>query len=83
MVPKGAASYAIPQTIRNLDGKISFKLRVIRPLKKCAIVFSQNGQIVKRIAKPFMIPSEMEIVKLDGNLFSLEKGDIEVLVLED
>lgn len=69
--------YVIPGKIDLMDknGNVSFKFRVKKPSKDVYIVFEQAGLVIKKILKPVIIPSEMEIVSLSKSIFK-ETGDI-------
>lgn len=72
--------YVVPGEIdwENAESKIPFKFRVRLPSKDVFIEYSFNGKVVKRIYKQTIIPSEMEIDKLDKALFQEKEGTITV-----
>jgi len=74
--------YVVPGFIDmdNAPEKLIFKFRVRSPLKDVAIVYRLNGKEIKRIPKPVIIPSEMEIEKLPSSLFGEKNGTLEVAV---
>lgn len=79
VVTDGNVTHTIPQKI---SGTEDFKLsmRVRKPVKKCAIRLSQNGQVVleKRMSKA--IPAEM--IQIPVKAVKLSKtGDLEVSVV--
>ena len=69
--------YVLPQTITSNGASISFRVR--KPLKNCYLVVKQGDKEIKRIKKLYMIPSEMENVKVDPTLLeNLENVTLEV-----
>lgn len=77
-------SYVVPQhiSIDRADDEIIFKFRVNRPYKDINIFFRQNNTIIKKIIKPAIVPSEMEITKIKKELFGSAENPIEVYVEE-
>ena len=72
--------YVVPGEIdwENAEDKIPFKFRVRLPSKDVFIEYSFNGKVVKRIYKQTIIPSEMEIDRLDKTLFTEKDGTVTV-----
>lgn len=69
--------YVLPQSITSEGASISFRVR--KPLKNCYLVVKQGNKEIKRIKKLYMIPSEMENVKVDSSvLTNLEDVTLEV-----
>ena len=53
-------SYVLPQRISRKPKKdITFCLRVKKPSKNCDLVFKTKDEIIKKIYKPYVLPSEM------------------------
>lgn len=66
----GGIGYVVPSEI-DLDEAEDFvelKFRVRRPNKDVYLVYSCDGEVVKKVYKSAIIPSEMEICKLAKNL---------------
>ncbi len=76
--------YVVPGEIDmiNAPEKIAFKFRVRTPSKNVYIEYSHDGEVVKRIYKQTIIPSEMEIDRLDKSLFKKNGGTITVSLKE-
>lgn len=72
--------YVVPQKINfdEADDTILFKFRVRQPSKNVFIEYSFNGEVIKRVFKPVIIPSEMEIQALPKNLLKTNQGTITV-----
>ena len=72
--------YVVPASIdlESSPEKIQFKFRVRRPSKDVYIVYSLDGTEIKRVYKPAIIPSEMEIASLPKSLFQQRKGTITI-----
>ncbi len=64
-------SYILPSKIylsNNINPTIKF--RVSKPFKAVTLILKQNDKIIKRIKKPYLIPSEMEDLIIDKSLFT-------------
>lgn len=64
--------YVVPSTIDldNAMDSIEIKFRVRKPSKNVYIEYSCDGNVIKKVYKMAIIPSEMEIYKLDKNLLN-------------
>lgn len=84
VIAKDGVNYVVPQRIfiDESDDKLIFKFRVAHPFKDINLVISEGDRVVKKIYKGAIIPSEMEIVKLDKSLFNKENDKIFVYVEE-
>lgn len=82
--PGNLINYVVPQKLYIDDVKesCSFKFRVARPLKDINIVIAEGDKVIKKIYKPAIVPSEMEIVKLKKELFTKAGNEIKVYVEE-
>lgn len=82
--PGNGIGYVVPQLvyIDDVKDKVSFKFRVRKPYKDVDIYIKEGDKVIKKLFKPAIIPSEMEIVKLDKSLFSKESNEISVYVEE-
>ena len=62
--------YVVPSVIdlETADDSIEIKFRVRKPSKNVYIEYSCDGEIIKKVYKMAIIPSEMEIYKLDKKL---------------
>lgn len=69
--------YVVPGYALLDEESLSFKFRVRQPSKDVYIVYEQNGKVVKKIYKPVIIPSEMEVEKLPSSLFAKD-GEITI-----
>jgi hypothetical protein len=54
------------------EDSILFKFRVRKPTKNVFIEYNFNGEVIKRVFKPVIIPSEMEIQAIPKNLLKNE-----------
>ena len=83
VLPKDGIGYVVPQQIdRNNEEDVTFKFRVRRPVKDMNLIIESNGQMIAKIFKPVLIPSEMVMVKLSKDKLSL-LGDEVSLRLEE
>jgi hypothetical protein len=58
-------SYVLPKTIYlNDDAMWTINFRVNKPYKDVNLVIKQKGDILKRVKKPYLIPAEMESIKI-------------------
>lgn len=71
--------YVVPCRINleNAGDNVELKFRVRKPSKNVYVVYSLNGQPLKRMLKPAIIPSEMEIYKMPKALLT-EGGTLTV-----
>ena len=72
--------YVVPGIVdlANADDRIAFKFRVRVPSKDVYIQYALDGEVIKRIYKQTIIPSEMEIDYLPKSLFGKSKGKVTV-----
>ena len=82
--PLEGIGYVVPQLVYFDDIKDNFtiKFRVKKPYKNVDIIISEGDKIIKKLFKPAIIPSEMEIIKLSKDLFSKSSPNINVKVEE-
>ena len=82
--PGEGIGYVVPQIvyIDDVKDQLSFKFRVRKPYKDVNIFIKEGDKVIKKIFKPAIIPSEMEIVKLDKSLFLKEANELSVYVEE-
>lgn len=75
--------YILPGIIdlSSCPDSIDFKFRVRQPSKNVYIVYSLNGEVIKKVFKPVIIPSEMEIEKMPKNLLKTNHGILEVSLM--
>ena len=82
--PGVGINYVVPQKLYIDDVKesCSFKFRVAKPMKDINIIIAKGDNVIKKIFKPAIVPSEMEIVRLKKDLFKKEGNEIKVFVEE-
>lgn len=82
--PGNGIGYVVPQLvyIDDVKDKLSFKFRVRKPYKDVTIYIKEGEKVIKKLFKPAIIPSEMEIIKLDKSLFTKVSNEISVYVEE-
>ena len=72
--------YVVPGKV-SLDESlenITFKFRVRKPSKNVYIQYEQNGNVIKKVLKTAIIPSEMEIQKLARKQLADERSPITI-----
>ncbi len=76
--------YVVPGEIdlSSASEALEFKFRVRKPSKNVYIVYKFNGEVVKKVFKPVIIPSEMEIQKMPKSLLKNDQGTIEVSLVQ-
>ena len=76
-------SYIVPQSL-NLDSEkdINLFMRVRNICNKKTLVVRSGDNIILEKKRPYMIPSEMETLKIDKEKLSLIKEDISICVEE-
>lgn len=84
VLPGDGIGYVVPQFIYIDDVKdnLSLKFRVRKPMKDINIIISEGDNIIKKIFKPAIVPSEMEIVRLPKDVFKKASNEIKVYVEE-
>ena len=77
-------SYIVPQQYRldNIEDKIAFKFRVRKPFHNVKVVIKADGEVIKTLVKPHMLPAEMETIKLPKNILK-EANELSFEVKED
>ena len=55
--------------IDEADDQITFKFRVNKPYKDIDILFKIGDAVIRKIHKNAIIPSEMEVIKIEKNKF--------------
>jgi thioredoxin reductase len=82
--PGDGIGYVVPQKIdlKEAEDNILFKFRVRKPSKNVYIQYEFNGDIIKKVFKPVIIPSEMEIEQLPKNLLKTNQGTINVSLVQ-
>ena len=82
--PGVGIGYVVPQKLYIDDVKesCSFKFRVAKPMKDINIIITEGNNVIKKIFKPAIVPSEMEIVHVKKELFKKEGNEIKVFVEE-
>ena len=76
-------SYTMPSTINvnNID-VATINFRTTKPFKSCKIQIKDNETILKTIKKTYLVPSEMENIKIDKELL-LNISSITVEVIDE
>ncbi len=83
VVPGNMIGYVVPAKVSSKgDDKVSVKFRVREPSKNVYIVYELNGKQIKKVFKPVIIPSEMEIQALPKSLFNGESGTLTVSLIK-
>ena len=82
--PLDGIGYVLPSII-HLDRSEEFllKFRVTRPFKDVFISIGQNGGEIRKIRKPFLIPAEMENIKLKRSELTSDSGILTLEVIHD
>lgn len=80
--PGNLVSYVVPQRVNISNNKVLFKFRVRKPLENVTLLIKVDGEVVRKIKKPFIIPSEMERILFDMNVISTTSKEIVIEVGE-
>ena len=82
--PGVGINYVVPQKvfIDDVKDSCSFKFRVSKPMKDINIIITEGNNIIKKIFKPAIVPSEMEIVHVSKESFKKENSEIKIYVEE-
>lgn len=75
--------YVLPSkaNLSNIE-QLAIFFRCSAPHKNCSIKVTSNGEVIKTFKRPYMVPSEMETIKLPVNLLE-EATEINVEVSDD
>ena len=81
-VPGEGVGYVVPACIDLEDAgeKLEFKFRCRKPMKDVFIYYKMGDEVLKKIYKPAIIPSEMEIDIIPKNLLKNDQGTITVSI---
>lgn len=77
-------SYVIPQYIKVENAEpVELKFRVKKPCKNVNVIVKQDDNVIKKLIKTALIPSEMEIIEINVNDINLiNNSDILVEIQE-
>jgi hypothetical protein len=74
--------YILPQKVdvSNIEDVVDFKFRVRAPMENKKIVVKLNGEVIRSIVKPHLLPAEMETVSIKKELFNTNEGELTIEV---
>ncbi len=79
VIPKDNISYVVPQHLnKNINDDVTLKFRVKRPMNNVDIFIKNNGNIIYKIFKLVLIPSEMVMLKINKNLLLNLSSEIQI-----
>lgn len=81
---KVGIGYVVPQIINylNVKDKVPLKFRATKPFKNVDIIIKADDEIIKKVYKMNLIPSEMENIEISRELFNENTKVISVEVKE-
>ncbi len=81
---KAGIGYVVPQIINylNVKDKVTLKFRATKPFKNADIIIKADDEIIKKVYKMNLIPSEMENIEISRELFNENTKVISVEVKE-
>lgn len=81
---KAGIGYVVPQIINylNVKDKVTLKFRATKPFKNVDIIIKADDEIIKKVYKMNLIPSEMENIEISRELFNENTKVISVEVKE-
>ena len=83
LIPGNGLSYVLPQFIlENSLEDIVIKFRVKKPVQDQIVWVKSGEEVLLKVIKPVLIPSEMVMIKLNKEKLALAKDDI-IVSLED
>lgn len=83
ILPGNGISYVVPQKINaEILEDITFKFRVKKPVKDVSLIIRSGDNIITKMVKPVLIPSEMVMVKVNKDKLK-DIGSEITLELED
>ena len=76
--------YILPQKVdvSNIDGGVDFKFRVRTPMENKKVVVRLNGEVIRSVVKPHLLPAEMETITIKKEMFIHNNGEL-VIDVED
>lgn len=76
--PLAGIGYIVPQYVNvdNIEDKVEFKFRPVKPVKNVYVIAKIDGVVVKKVFKPYLIPSEMVNLPLDKSLFKVGNQEL-------
>ena len=81
--PLDGVSYVVPQHIHSdVNEDVTLKFRVRTPLKNAVIEISSGETVLMKINKLAVIPSEMNLIKVNKDKIALAKDTITVKVYQ-
>ena len=82
--PGDGIGYVIPQTINNINAEsVTLKFRVRRPIQNVFVTIKQGEEVIAKVMKPVLIPSEMVMLKLKKEQLDKITGEEIVVGLEE
>ena len=80
--PRAGVGYVLPTTLhRDSAEEFTLKFRVSRPFQEVFVEIKQDGHLIKRLKKPYLLPAEMENVKLKASELPDATGTLTVEVV--
>ena len=81
---KVGIGYVVPQIINylNVEDKVTLKFRATKPFQNVDIIIKADDEIIKKVYKMNLIPSEMENIEISRELFNDNTKVISVEVKE-
>ena len=76
--------YILPQRVNasNIDESVDFKFRVRTPMENKKIVVKLNGEVIRSVVRPHLLPAEMETVSIKKEMFTSDVGEL-IIEVED
>ena len=75
--PGDGIGYVVPQTIDSeMKENVTFKFRVRKPVKDMNLIIESNNNVITKMFKPVLIPSEMVMVKFPAEKLKDVQGEI-------
>ena len=82
--PGDGIGYVIPQTITDKNAEsVTLKFRVRRPIQNVFVTIKDGEEVVSKVMKPVLIPSEMVMIKLKKEQLDKINGNEIVVGLEE
>ena len=80
--PQTLEQYIATNGVMNIDEAVDFKFRVRTPMENKKVVVKLNGEVIRSVVKPHLLPAEMETITIKKELFTSTEGEI-VIDVED
>ena len=82
--PGKGVSYLLPATLHTESADVFLlQFRVKRPYRNAEILLKQNGHLIKKVKKPYLLPAEMENLRLKREDLTEPSGTLTLEIADE